>query len=345
MRYWAIKTVFVCIIISVAQSCRDDSVGYRSLSIDDLDELVLSDQYEWDSVTADQYVGAVYAQGDQYAVFMPMDSCKMHFYDKDLNFLYSRVTIGQGPGEFVSPLYCSQWRVSDSGDVVSALYDSHAGRIMEVSSDYDGGREIAVLPKCYDLFPGYMVSDQDNKIIYGVSSYMSCELGQGVMFRYDVNSDSLCYSVPTFSVGNRDASFYLMQKAIAGSHDCRCFVNAYLYEPIIELWDNNMKLVASWKLEGADMVDRNFNYDTSTSFFRGVQICDRYIYILYYGRPNGSDGDSYILVFDKSGTPAFKINVGASYWFTVNEITRTIIMMRRNQDGEPAVWIASLPLV
>lgn len=345
MKHYLFTMAFASIGAACLCSCRNDSLTETTLSLDEFTEKSIENEHKWEGAPDNQIIGAIYSQPGQYVVFMPMDSCRVWFYDLNMNFMYRRASAGQGPGEFIDPLYCGQWIQNDTAGIETAILDTPTERIMVVSDKFEGAKEIASLPKDLGLSPVFMIPDSGSDVLYGVSSYNSCELGQGVMFRYDTVSDSLIYSSPSFQIEDRKSSFYLMQKAIAASHDCKHFVNAYLYEPAIELWNGELELIKKMKLKDAGLVGRfdEDNYNSNMSYFRCAQIDEKYIYVMYYGRTYRHPGDSYLLVFDHSGAPVCKINIGESYWFTVNISERTIITLKLSAEEEPEVYIASLP--
>lgn len=338
--YFRLALLFITGMI--LHSC-NDTANFKTLSFDDIKEVSLGEVRQWEDAPDDQIIAAIYSQPGQYMVFMPMDSCKMHFYDRDMKYMYSRVVVGQGPGEFVSPLYCGQWEENDSSTIVTGIYDEIRGNILQISPRFNGAKEVASIPETLGLNPGFMVSAPQDNCIYGVSSFIGCQLGSGVMFKYDMKNDSLMYSLPSFSVNNREKAFHLMQKATAGSHDCKLFINAYLFEPVIEIWNSDMELVTSFRLKDVNMVDSEFEYENATYFFRGVEVREKYIYVMYYGRGYMRPGNSYLLVFDKSYSPVYKINIGDTHWFTVNEENNTIVLMRLNDERETTVYFATMP--
>ena len=327
------KKLFLIIVISIQVfSCEDIKRSYTVVNSFPIDiELIATPAPEFDVNIGLYSIG----EADKYII---VGKRKQDYFFTIFDRFHNKVGEichrGDGPDDFLAPIYLNQYETID-GETKIWVLERMKRLFVLINIDKTIKEGKLVIDKQYNLanIGGMEVRNlfyiNDNLLI-GSTDYDECK----VLF-YNPNDGKMILQDNLLDFPE-DVSEILSQNCMALKPDKTAFVSIFYSMPEIDIYkvsgDRYSTVFYKERLEPKMIIEKDPEIDGN--YFSWSYATDNYFYVLSTDLKGEDTYDYYVLVFDWAGKPVARWKVPAADSFFVDEQAHKIYTVYYDRDGD-----------
>lgn len=258
-------------------------------------------------------------------------------FSSDYNKITDICSRGNGPNEFLAPIYLGQYEIANEETKIWIL-DRVKKRFVLINIDKTIADNSLVIDKQYDLS---LIAEMDTRnlfyindsLLIGSSDYEECKV---LLYNLNNNKTTLLENLLEFPKRIMESTFYLSQNCMALKPDKAAFVSAFYSMPEIDLYKISGERYSTIFYKELLMPKQIINKDPgiSRSYFKDIYTTDNHFYLLSTESKTEEEHDYYVLVFDWNGKAIAKLRISASDSFFIDDETRKIYTLYYDKEEE-----------
>lgn len=239
-------------------------------------------------------------------------------FDKDFRFCGEICMRGNGPDEFLAPIYFGQYEIED-GDTKIWILERPSARFMKINLSETLGSNKPIVETEYDLhkYQGLLPRNLffiNDDLLFGTNDDELCET-----FVLNPRNDKLSYNDHAMSFSITPYTHSLSQNMITLKPDKTMSAACFFALPQIDIYTSDGKRIKTVFYEKI-VVPQKIDVTDIRDYYSQIYSTDEFIFALYRDLIEKDSYENYIHVFSWKGEPlaSVKISTASDFFFDDN---------------------------